>query len=74
MEGQGFLANVGEAAHICAASEGGPRYRGSMTLRDRNGKILKQSEGKSGISNLKWQETLIFREAGVGSIRFRKRR
>ena len=97
-------------------------------LRDRNGKVLKQSEGKSGISNLKWQETLetisvlleamrrrlklgklqrmyysnnglvlfydreladwinttrsdileqlslICREAGVGSIRFRKRR
>lgn len=226
------VINVGEAAHICAASEGGPRYRGSMSseerssydngiwlcrtcaklidsdekgysedklrewkmiaeeyaeaeirivspvestendrkimkfikicfdrpafmddiymegsmedldqafedtiialntgiLRDRNGKVLKQSEGKSGISNLKWQETLetisvlleamrrrlklgklqrmyysnnglvlfydreladwinttrsdileqlslICREAGVGSIRFRKRR
>ncbi len=29
------LRNIGEAAHICAASEGGPRYDSDMTIEER---------------------------------------
>lgn len=36
-EAPGAITNIGEATHICAASEGGRRYDGAMTTEERAG-------------------------------------
>ena len=36
-EGHGSVSNIGEAAHICAAAPGGPRFDPNMTSEERKG-------------------------------------